>query len=132
MAKTKKNTSVSTAEMIAEAENALVLLMQQKSDIEAKIKEAKNKLADYNRQLQNEQLNEIAAIAEKSGITVVDILAAFRNGEILELIPAGAATTTNLETPASEQKNEIPASAPETENNQISPSSPVQTDASNS
>lgn len=89
MAKPKRVVPLSTQEKISDAEKGLMILNQQKAEIEIKIREKKQELAALGKQLEGERLNEIADIASRAGITVMDILSAFKDGDILSLIPAG-------------------------------------------
>ena len=87
MAQTKKATALTTQEQIIEAQKELMILNQQKAEIESQIKDKKQILAALDKKLENERLNEIAAIANSAGISVMDILQAFQDGDILSLIP---------------------------------------------
>lgn len=111
MAKTKKATALPTQEQIIEAQKELMILNQQKAEIESQIKDKKQVLATLDKKLENERLNEIAAIANSAGISVMDILQAFQDGDILSLIPTEKSAAVK-ETPKNESPNTVNKSEP--------------------
>lgn len=111
MAKTKKATALTTQEQIIEAQKELMILNQQKAEIESQIKDKKQVLAALDKKLENERLNEIAAIANSAGISVMDILQAFQDGDILSLIPTEKSAAVK-EAPKNEFPNTVNKSEP--------------------
>ena len=111
MAKTKKATALTTQEQIIEAQKELMILNQQKAEIESQIKDKKQVLAALDKKLENEHLNEIAAIANSVGISVMDILQAFQDGDILSLIPTEKSAAVK-EAPKNEFPNTVNKSEP--------------------
>lgn len=111
MAKTKKATALTTQEQIIEAQKELMILNQQKAEIESQIKDKKQVLAALDKKLENERLNEIAAIANNAGISVMDILQAFQDGDILSLIPTEKSAAVK-EAPKNESPNTVNKSEP--------------------
>lgn len=117
MAKNSKKIaqSLSTAEQIAETEKEIAAYNQQINEMKAKVKTAENHLVELNKQHKIEKLSDIGTMAENAGISVDDLLAAFKDGTVLSLIDKNdkpASTTASA-----------PSPAPSTTTNPVTPTS---------
>lgn len=119
MAKNSKKVaqSLSTAELIAEKEREIEAFNQQIAEKKAQLKAAENELVALNKQHKIEKLSDIGTIAEDAGISIDDLLAAFKDGTVLELIDkkdsASAKPATNP-SPASVGNPTTPTTTPTT------------------
>ena len=86
----RKNTGLSIDVKISEAEKALDALMNERARIENSIKEKKQEIVELCEKRDEEQLKEIRDIANNVGVSVADLLAAFKEGVVLDLISSSS------------------------------------------
>lgn len=107
----KNNTAFSVDAKISEAEKALDALLNERARIENLIKEKKQEISELCEKRDEEQLKEIATIAGNVGVSVSTLLAAFKDGTVLELI------STSSQTAPTKAEETTPASAPTSTSN---------------
>lgn len=97
MARNKRSTpSLSTAELIGQKEQEIAEYNRQIADAKAKIKLAENELVQLGEKQKMEKLTDLAGIAEGAGLSVDDVLRAFKDGTILSLIEKSVENKNNI------------------------------------
>lgn len=108
MARGKRmNPAFSIDAKISEASKALDALLNERARIENSIKEKKQEIVELCEKRDEEQLKEIRDIANNVGVTVSDLLAAFKEGVVLDLISSSQNVTAKSDETINQSPKEI-------------------------
>lgn len=78
-------TSEKLTELITKEKNSLKKLYEKRAEIDAKIKKGEAKLQEYEMMSNSQQFGTLTSAISKSGLSVDDLLAAIKSGDLLSL-----------------------------------------------